>query len=45
MATMSGREYIESLRALKTEVYFLGQRIKNIVDEPMFQPHLHAAAM
>jgi 4-hydroxybutyryl-CoA dehydratase / vinylacetyl-CoA-Delta-isomerase len=45
MSIMNGREYIESLRALKPEVYFLGQRIKNIVDEPMFQPHLHAAAM
>ncbi len=45
MAMMTGREYIESLRALRPEVYFLGQRIKNIVDEPMFQPHLHAAAM
>ena len=42
---MTGREYIESLRALKPEVYFLGQKIKNIVDEPMFQPHLHGAAM
>jgi 4-hydroxybutyryl-CoA dehydratase/vinylacetyl-CoA-Delta-isomerase len=45
MPMMTGREYIESLRALKPEVYFLGQKIKNIVDEPMFQPHLHGAAM
>jgi aromatic ring hydroxylase len=33
---MTGREYIESLRALKMQVCFLGQRIRNIVDEPMF---------
>jgi 4-hydroxybutyryl-CoA dehydratase/vinylacetyl-CoA-Delta-isomerase len=45
MAMMTGREYIESLRALDPEVYFLGQKIENIVDEPMFQPHLHGAAM
>ena len=45
MSMMTGKEYIESLRALDLEVYFLGQRIKNIVEEPMFQPHIHAAAM
>ena len=45
MSMMNGKEYIESLRALKPEVYFLGRRIRSIVDEPMFQPHLHGAAM
>jgi len=45
MSMMTGKEYIESLRALHPEVYFLGQKIKSIVDEPMFQPHIHAAAM
>jgi len=42
---MNGKEYIESLRALNLKVYFFGKRIKSIIDEPMFQPHLHAAAM
>jgi len=42
---MNGKEYIDSLRGLNHEVYFLGQRIKSIVDEPMFQPHIHTAAM
>ena len=45
MPMMTGKEYIESLRALNPEVYFFGQKIKSIVDEPMFQPHIHAAAM
>jgi len=45
MSMMTGKEYIESLRALKPEIYFLGQKIKSIVDEPMFQPHIHTAAM
>ena len=45
MPMMTGKEYIESLRALNPEVYFLGQKIKSIVDEPMFHPHIHAAAM
>ena len=42
---MNGKEYIDSLRDLNPEVYFFGQRIKNIADEPMFQPHIHTAAM
>jgi len=45
MSMMTGKDYIESLRALTPEVYFLGKRIKSVVDEPMFQPHIHAAAM
>jgi 4-hydroxybutyryl-CoA dehydratase/vinylacetyl-CoA-Delta-isomerase len=45
MPMMNGKEYIESLRSLSPEVYFMGQKITNIVDEPMFQPHIHTAAM
>ena len=45
MPMMTGKEYIESLRRLNHEVYLFGQKIKSIVDEPMFQPHIHAAAM
>jgi len=45
MTMMTGKEYIESLRALNPEIYFFGQKIKSIVDEPMFQPHIHAAAI
>ena len=45
MNMMTGKEYIESLRALKPEIYFFGQKINSILDEPMFQPHIHAAAM
>jgi len=42
---MTGREYLDSLRELNPEVYFFGRRIPSVVDEPMFQPHLHAAAL
>jgi len=42
---LNGKEYIESLRGLNLEVYFFGHKIKSIVDEPMFQPHIHTAAM
>jgi len=42
MTMITGKDYIESLRALNPEIYFLGRKIKSIVDEPMFQPHIHA---
>jgi 4-hydroxybutyryl-CoA dehydratase/vinylacetyl-CoA-Delta-isomerase len=41
---MTGSEYIESLRALKTEVYFMGERIDSPVDHPAIRPHVNAAA-
>jgi 4-hydroxybutyryl-CoA dehydratase/vinylacetyl-CoA-Delta-isomerase len=42
---MNGKEYIECLRGLNLEVYFFGKKIKSIVDELMFQPHIHALGM
>jgi len=42
---MNGKEYIESLKKYKPTVYFMGKKIENVVDEPMFRPHIHAAAM
>lgn len=41
---MTGAEYIESLRKLNTEVYFMGKRVDNIVDHPAIRPHINAAA-
>lgn len=41
---MTGAEYIESLRKLKTEVYFMGKRVENVVDHPAIRPHINAAA-
>jgi 4-hydroxybutyryl-CoA dehydratase/vinylacetyl-CoA-Delta-isomerase len=45
MSMMTGKEYVESLHGLSPEVYFMGQKITNVVDEPMFQPHIHTAGM
>jgi 4-hydroxybutyryl-CoA dehydratase/vinylacetyl-CoA-Delta-isomerase len=45
MAINSGKEYIESLRKLKPKVYAFGERVDNVVDYPLFQPHINAAAM
>ena len=41
----TGAEYIESLRSLNTEVYFLGQRVNSVVDHPAMRPHINAAAV
>ena len=45
MTMMTGKEYIASLRDQHPEVYFFGKKIESVVDEPMFQPHIHTAAM
>lgn len=42
---MTGREYVESLRSLKTEVYFMGERVADVVDHPAIRPHVNAAAV
>ncbi len=41
----NGQEYIESLRNLKPVVYFLGEKVENVVDHPAFQPHVNCAAL
>lgn len=45
MSMMTGKEYRESLRKLKPEVYFMGEKITDVVEEPMFAPHINTAAM
>lgn len=42
---MTGAEYIQSLRTLKTEVYFMGERVESVVDHPAMRPHVNAAAV
>ncbi|MCD6303227.1 MAG: 4-hydroxyphenylacetate 3-hydroxylase family protein [Anaerolineae bacterium] len=37
-------EYIESIRKLNPEVYMFGQRVTNIVDNPVVRPSLNAVA-
>lgn len=41
----TGSAYIESLRNLKTKVYAFGQEVKDLVDNPLFRPHINAAAV
>lgn len=41
---MTGEQYRESLRRLKLEVYYLGERIDSVVDHPALRPHVNSAA-
>lgn len=41
---MTGNEYIESLRKLKTRVYMFGEKIDNWVDHPMIRPSINSVA-
>jgi len=45
MALKNGNDYIESLRGLKLNVYAFGEKIENIVDHPLFRPHINSAAL
>jgi len=45
MAIKTGAEYIESLKQLKPEVYFQGEKIDCVVGHPLIQPHINSAAL
>jgi 4-hydroxybutyryl-CoA dehydratase/vinylacetyl-CoA-Delta-isomerase len=45
MTMMTGKQYRESLRLLKPEVYYLGEKIESVADHPSFLPHVNAAAL
>lgn len=42
---MTGAEYKDSLRKLNTVIYAFGEQITDMVDNPLFQPHVNAAAL
>ncbi|MBI4295275.1 MAG: 4-hydroxyphenylacetate 3-hydroxylase family protein [Chloroflexi bacterium] len=42
---MTGDEYKESLRHLKTRLYFRGEQIHSVVDHPATRPHVNAVAL
>lgn len=44
MALMNGKQYIESLKKLKTRVYLFGEKIENWVDHPMIRPSINSVA-
>lgn len=45
MALMTGEQYIESLRKLKTKVYVFGEKVENFVDHPIIRPSINSVAM
>lgn len=45
MSMMHGDEYRESLRKLKPEIYYMGEKIESVADHPAFIPHVNAAAL
>jgi 4-hydroxybutyryl-CoA dehydratase/vinylacetyl-CoA-Delta-isomerase len=45
MTMMTGQQYRESLRRLKPEIYYLGEKIESVADHPSFLPHVNAAAL
>ena len=42
---MTGDQYIESLRKLKTRVYMFGEKVDNWVDHPIIRPSINCVAM
>ena len=45
MTMMTGQQYRESIRRLKPEVYYMGEKIESVADHPAFLPHVNAAAL
>lgn len=45
MALMTGKQYIESIRNLKMEVYMFGKKIESPVDDPILRPSLNSVRM
>lgn len=42
---MTSEQYVESLRKLNLQVYFMGKKIENPVDHPMIRPSMNSVAM
>lgn len=45
MALKTGKEYIESLRKLKLNVYMFGEKVESPVDHPIIIPSMNAVAL
>ena len=45
MALMTGEQYIESIRALKMQVYMFGEKVISPVDNPILRPSLNSVRM
>ena len=45
MALMTGEQYIESIRAMKMQVYMFGKKVESPVDDPILRPSLNSVRM
>ncbi len=45
MGMIRGDDYRASLRRVKPEVYFMGEKIDSVADHPAFIPHINAVAL
>ena len=45
MPMKTREEYIESLRQMKKQVYMFGEKLDNVVDNPVIRPSLNAIAL
>lgn len=45
MAMMTGDQYVESLRKLKLNVYMFGEKLENVVDNPIIRPSMNSVKM
>ncbi len=45
MALMTGKEYIESIRSMKMNVYMFGKKVECPVDDPILRPSLNSVRM
>ena len=45
MPLKTAAEYIESLRQLKFDLYLLGEKVDNWVENPIIRPSINAVAM
>jgi 4-hydroxybutyryl-CoA dehydratase / vinylacetyl-CoA-Delta-isomerase len=44
MSMMTAKQYEDSLRKLNLEVYMFGERVENVVDNPIIRPSMNAVA-
>ncbi len=42
MALMTGEQYVESMRKMNLQVYMFGEKIENVVDNPILRPSLNS---
>ena len=45
MALMTGEQYEESLRKLNLQVYMFGEKVENVVDNPILRPSMNSVKM